>query len=199
MRRTPRWIFSASSERSSTACLSTLRSLGTFWGGGKQRCKITKQLVRAEALTKLQFWLWGNSCVIEPPPPAPDNTTTAKAGRQTAGSQGVQAPRRTHSYILLTRSCVKQARGDGKQALEAREGKSLGTTSLPLILGVWRINISCSASNFFSQFTNTDRKRHRKFSEGSARIGQTPYHVSNVDGSTFCSHHSEGARPLLYT
>lgn len=120
--------------------------------------------------------------MIEPPPPAPDNTTTARqAGRQ---ARVCKAPRRTHSYIPLTRSCVKQTRGDEKQALELGEETPLGITILPLILRVWRINISCSTSKFFSQFTNTDRKRHRKFSPGSAGIGQTPCHLTNVDWST---------------
>lgn len=112
--------------------------------------------------------------MIEPPPPAPDNTTTAKAGRQTAGSQGVQAPRRTHSYILLTRSCVEQARGDGKQALEVREGKSLGTTSLPLILGVWRINISCSASNFFLSLQTLTGNDTGSSQRGVRGLGRRP-------------------------
>lgn len=116
------------------------------------------------------------------PHPLPQ-TTQQQPGRQ-AGRQGVQAPRRTHSYIPLTRSCVKQTRGDEKQALELGEETPLGITILPLILRVWRINISCSTSNFFSQFTNTDRKRHRKFSPGSAGIGQTPCHMTNVDWST---------------
>lgn len=110
--------------------------------------------------------LW---CEWTPTPPA-DNTTTAR--------QGVQEPRRPTAQITPSSPAPAGSHArlaDIKTLRKARVQIHLLT--LPF-KHFWGLMYLVALPIFFPQFTNTDRKHHRKWSPRSAAIGGAPRHVT---------------------
>lgn len=112
-------------------------------------------------------------------PPSTDNTTTAsQAGRQAASQPGrackIRADR-TNSTVLSGYCRLRQTICGAPGAPRPEQRAHLLTRRCGELAGT---SSACTSKCFFPQFTNTDRKHHRKCSSRSVSIGRTVCHVT---------------------